>query len=274
MKANAIKRFTKQFLLLLILFFFSSVSVANKKIKVENVSAEVEVKGDVSPNMALKKCINDAKVEALRKAGVSESVKAQELLFTSEVNKDFKQFFSSNAQVEINGAVTNYEILEQGMYINSLGSVMYKVTINAEIMKYSTSSDYQFGVEVSGIAGSYVSGSELAFSLVVTQDAYLTVFNITDQGSTILFPNTIEKSFKLNKLQKYSFPKELVYSLSNDSLTVETNRLIFVVTKKEVDYLKTQKDGTTTSFEDIHSFIFNIPPDERVVEYKSFFITR
>ena len=82
------------------------------------------------------------------------------------------------------------------------------------------------------------------------------------------------KSFKLNKLQKYSFPKELVYSLSNDSLPFETNRLIFVVTKKEVDYLKTQKDGTTTSFEDIHSFIFNIPPDERVVEYKSFFITR
>ena len=90
MKAYTIKRFTKQFLLLLILFFLSSVSVANKKIKVENVSAEVEVKGDVSPNMALKKCINDAKVEALRKAGVSESVKAQELLFTSEVNKDFK----------------------------------------------------------------------------------------------------------------------------------------------------------------------------------------
>jgi len=57
--------------ILALLLFFTSVSLqANKEIKVEHIIGKAFVENDVSPNKARKEALNNAKIEALKKAGI------------------------------------------------------------------------------------------------------------------------------------------------------------------------------------------------------------
>ena len=76
---------------------------AKKTIDVFDITTEVQVINDVSPNQAKRIALNEAKIEALRKAGIGENVSSQQLLFTSEINNDFTDFFASSSQIEIKG---------------------------------------------------------------------------------------------------------------------------------------------------------------------------
>lgn len=86
----------------LVISFFNAL--ANKDVEVKNVRGEAFIENDVSPNRARRIALNEAKIEALRRAGVSESISAQNLLFSSEANGDFQDFFSYSSQIEIRGA--------------------------------------------------------------------------------------------------------------------------------------------------------------------------
>ena len=67
-------------LLLCLAFIFSQ---ASKEIKVQKVIGEAFIEKDISPNQGRKIALNEAKIEALRQAGIGESVSSQNLVFTS-----------------------------------------------------------------------------------------------------------------------------------------------------------------------------------------------
>lgn len=261
--------------ILALLLFFTSVSVqANKEIKVEHIIGKAFVENDVSPNKARKEALNNAKIEALKKAGIGESVRAQSLLFTSETNGDFKDFFSSSSQIEIKGAVKEYAITSERMFCKDSLLVIYEVIINATVIKYNKKADPAFTSNIQGIKQVYASNSNLQFTLKSTQNCYLTIFNITDTEAYMLYPNTYENEIKLEGLKEYNFPTgKLDYTLSNETEQPETNRLIFVFTKKSIPFIKMNNEQVT-SVEDVFSWIYSISPDQRVSDYHSYFITK
>ena len=130
-----------KYILSLTIYFAFFCAQANEEIKVQNILGEAFVEKDISPNQARKIALNEAKVEALRKAGVGESVSAQNLFFTSESNGDYKDFFSSSSQIEIRGAVKEYIVVRERMYFKDSKSIVFEIVIDATVIKYNKESD-------------------------------------------------------------------------------------------------------------------------------------
>ena len=252
-------------------FIFSQ---ANKEIRVQKVIGEAFIEKDISPNKARKIALNEAKIEALRQAGVGESISAQNLLFTSESNGDYKDFFTSSSQIEIRGAVKEYLILSERMYCRDSSTIIFEVIIDATVIKYSDDPDPGFTSDIQGVKEFYEANGSLEFKLKVTKDCYLTIFNITDSEAYMLYPNPYEKGFKMDALKTYDFPiGKLDYTLSNETDKTETNRLIYVFTKKPISFIKMDAEQVT-SVENMFSWIYSISPDQRTLAYQSYFITK
>jgi hypothetical protein len=252
-----------------VLFFliFSSALFPQKSIKVENIKGSSSVSGDISPNEARLQALNNAKIDALKAAGIDEQISTYQLLFSSQLKNDYSQFFSSDIQSEMQGAVKNYKVLSEKMYCKNELEVAYDVTIDATVVKYDTRPDLAFTSNIDGIKGVYNNGENLSFSLKATRNCYLTIFNITDKEATLLYPNDYEKQFELKKLESYNFPMAKIdYTLGNETKKPEVNRLIFVFTKEQIPYIKADKKQVTTH-EDIFGWIYSIPPDQRKTEY-------
>jgi hypothetical protein len=240
---------------------------AQKSVKVENIKGSSSVSGDVSPNQARLQALNNAKIDALKAAGIDEQISTYQLLFSSQQKNDYSQFFSSDIQSEMQGAVKNYKILSEKMYCKSEFEIAYDISIDATVVKYDTRPDLAFTSNIEGIKGAYNNGENLNFSLKATKNCYLTIFNITDKEATVLYPNDYEKQLELTKLQSYNFPMARIdYTLGNETKKPEVNRLIFVFTKEQIPFIKADKKQVTTH-EDIFSWIYAIPPDQRNTQY-------
>lgn len=254
--------FTISFCLYLTLATFSQKSIA-----VSGIRGAAFISGDVSPNEARANALNDAKVNALKAAGINETVSSYQMLFTSQVKNDFTQFFSSDIQSEMQGAVRAVKVVQEKTYCKSEHEIICEVVIDGEVIRYESKPDPTFKASIDGIKGVYNNGDNLTFNVKVSQNCYLNVFNITDNGSGVFFPNTYEKNNQLAKSELYKFPMAKIdYSLGNAQKKQETNRLIFVFTKKDIAFIKMDQKQNTNS-DDIFSWIYSIPPDERTVEY-------
>ena len=249
------------------LLLFPVLINAQKTIDVKKIKGSSIISGDVSPNAAKIQALNDAKINALKAAGIDEKINSYQLLSTSTVKNDYSQFFSSDIQSEMQGAVKSYSMLSQNVYCKNENEIVCDVVIDAAVIKYDSKPDVSFDVNIEGIKGVYNNGDNLFFSVKTTKDSYLHIFNITDMQAGLLFPNQYEKQNKISKDQTVKFPMaEINYGLGNDLKKQETNRLIFVFTKTSIPFIKIDKEQVTAS-EQIFSWIYSIAPDQRKIEY-------
>jgi hypothetical protein len=232
------------------------------------------IAGRISEVEARQEAINNAKVEALRKAGVKENLQQYEMLFKSEVNHDFSEFFSSDIQAELNGAVQNYEVIKDEKKIDSTtGLFTVEVTISATVIIYSSKPDPAFNIRINGVKGVYNEGENLAFTIFSTKKAYLHIFNITDTEATVLYPNQWEKYKEIESERDIQFPMGQVdYPMYASGKKPEMNRLVFVFTKEPILYLNYKGEDRVTNPESIFSWIYGMTPDLRRVEYITFTI--
>jgi len=257
-------------LLAIVFLFVVLLAFAQKEIHVSGVAGKAFIYADVSPNQAKKVALNEAKTNALRKAGIEESIASYQDLFSSESGEKFDQYFNSAIQTEINGVLKSYEIVNDTMYCVSKSQIVYEVIIDACVIKYDTKPDAQFSASVTGLKTAYMNGDKLSFNLEVTRDCYLTIFNMADSSVSVLFPNNYEERILLKSKQTYEFPFKngIKYPLRTKS-KIESNRLIFVFTKKELPLIKLMKKEDL-KMEDIFEFIYSISPDMRYVENVAF----
>ncbi len=246
------------------------VGFSQKEIRVTGVSGKAFIYGDVSPNQAKKVALNEAKTNALRKAGIEESIASYQDLFTSESGDKFDQYFNSAIQTEINGVLTSYDVVSDTVYCVSKTEIVYEVIIDASVIKYNKKPDTQFSASVTGLKTAYMNGDKLSFNVEVTRDCYLTIFNLVDSSVSVLFPNNYEERILLKSKQTYEFPFKngINYPLRTKS-KIESNRLIFVFTKNELPVIKLMKKEDL-KMEDIFEFIYSISPDMRYVENFAF----
>ena len=238
-------------------------------VKIYGCIGEATISGSTSEVEARAMALQEAKLNALRKAGVTENISSYATMFKGENGKELSEFFSTEFQSEIRGAVSSYTSREEKFIdpINKLFTL--RITMDAEVVKYKTSPDPEFIVAVDGIKVVYGSGELLTFNVKVTRDCFLNVFSVTDEDASLFLPNSYEKMQMLSKGMSYTFPKNVDYVMERTTRAnkPETTRLIFVFTKKEMEYIDLQGPDQVTTVEKILSWIYSINPDQRKVMY-------
>jgi hypothetical protein len=263
----------KKLLTLFILICFLKISSQNI-IKVSSTGVGF-ISGKVSPDEAKIEALNDAKLNALRAAGITEQLSNYNLLFSAQKNNDFAQFFNSSTQSEMQGAISSYTVISEKTIQKNQNELVIEIKLDAEIIKYKSKLDVEFDAKISGIEALYKAGQHLNFKIDVTKNCYLTIFNIIEgtQG-VLMYPQATSKSLQLVSNKSYEFPndfdKENDYYLETE-LKNESNQLIFVFTKSKIDFIKSKINESIDS-EKMFTWIYRIPPDQRKVEYIPFSI--
>ena len=112
-------------------FLFLALKLPNvfsqKVTEIKEAKGTSFISGDISPNQAKIQALNDAKINALKAAGIGEHINSYQLLFTSQQKNDYSQFFSSDIQSEIQGAVESYYIKSERVYCKSEFEIIYEV---------------------------------------------------------------------------------------------------------------------------------------------------
>lgn len=270
----------KYFCLALILF--CQLIYAQKKIKVENVEGKYELmqNAEITPSEAWKRALHDAKLNALRKAGVTESINQTESVHTQQKGKDMTQDYRAVLFVNINGGIKNYEVVTKPDPIIQNGAFIYSIIINAEVVIFDKKPDPGFFFDVDGIKASYPDNSSMTFSFIPSADGYLKIFNLNDNDCSLLYPYTDVdaklsfmnddpgKIFKAMEKVKFPVNKNMDnYPLTTD-LKKERNYLVFVYTKKNIPFIKKVTE------ENLETWLNSLEPDEKSVEYYNFDIVK
>jgi|LakMenEpi03Aug12_release.lakeMendotaPanAssembly.Ray.scaffolds.fasta_scaffold12397_9 hypothetical protein len=259
------------------LFFFIyllPISISAQKIvNIKQVKGISIINDNLSYKEAKLEALNDAKINALKQAGVIENINSYQVLMSTQGNKDFSQFFSSGILTDLQGAVSKYNITKDYYYNKkSENELTVEVEISAEVILYDSKADPEFEIKLEGLKGIYLNKENLEFTITPTIDCYLKVFNWNQGDANLIYPNSYESSIKLEKGKKISFPLlKMNYLLKADENTDEKSKLLFVFTKKDLAFINVNENGSI-SLDNLFNWLSLIPLDQKKVFSKSILI--
>jgi len=256
---------------IIIIFLILATSLsAQKKISV-TAQGSYEAR-DFTLEEVKQKAIDEAKRNAMLKAGISENVRVSDFLYTFEDDEKFQEIFQSFISTETGAEIIVEEVKELKRDINEFGNILIEVEIEAVIFKHKTEKDLTFIFKVDGIKELYYENDPVTFSFTPTQVGYLKIFNVTDNTSSVLYPyNDTDNSYLndnpehlFNKNETVGFPvnknMDYYFEISEKHEDKEYNLLIFVYTKENIPFWEDVNVGN------IMEWIYEIPMDSRYVE--------
>jgi hypothetical protein len=267
--------------LAMLLIFAGQFAIAQEKVKVEAYGSYVS--RDLTPEQTRQKALEEAKRDALIKAGVAESITASDFLYTFEDNEKFKEIFQAFTSTETGGEVIIDSILSENRSFDQFGSMTIEVKVKATVFIHKGKEDPTLDIKVDGIEEQYKNNASLKFDITPSIDGYLKIFNVTDEVSSLLFPYIDKEhpyyndnpSMQLKALQKTTFPVNKAFSdgysleITNPEKEKEFDLLIFVFTRKNIAFLDNAAD-----MKQIMNWIYSIPMEERKVVQVGFVISR
>jgi hypothetical protein len=258
--------------LFILTIMVTQLTNAQRKTKEEDmkvITATAVGGEDMTPEQVKQKAINNAKIEALKAAGIAENINSYSDYIRSESDNKMEELFTSDVLSNIRGTVKNIEVLSAKPGFTPEGQMQYTVTINCTVVKYETETDLTFDAWVEGMKMFYKVGEGLVFKVKPTADCYMRAFVFSPKESFVLFPNDYEKSFIMNAQTEYSFPTGLVdYPLDATGAKKEADRLVLVFVKKDIYYTG------EVDYKGITDWIMSIPPDERAIKSFGFDVVK
>lgn len=251
-------------LLFLVLAAFSVH--AQKRHELKSVKGEWVVSNDITLPQAREKAINEAKLEALRMAGVPEYIGQSNISYTAQTGAGFKDLFESIVTLDVYGEIAEYKIAKEEKKFNDVGNIIYDVWIDATVIVHKDAKDSGFGADISGIRSAYTSPDDLLFQIKPWKDAYMHVFLIAEGEGTLLYPSRYEQSHQLIAGKSYSFPsKGYKYEVTTERET-EVNYVLIFLTKT---YIPFKADG---NLNDILRYISGVNPGQKFMRSYSIVI--
>jgi hypothetical protein len=235
-------------------------SNAQQKVILTDVPGSWVISADITPMQAREKAIQQAKLEALRQAGVPERISESNILYKSEKKRDFQEIFKSIVTTSVSGDIAEYKVTKEEKRTDAYGGLIYSVILNCTVVIHSSKDDPSFNMEVTGIRETYQSPDQLRFDIKPSKDGFLTVFYLGDTTNDQIYPNRIERQEKLVGGQTYHFPrsKALEYEVSTKG-SLEINYVVLLYTKHDIPF---HGEQTTDS---ILQFLAAIDPGEKCV---------
>ncbi len=259
----------KSFILFVLLVISQTLS-AQQSISIKDATGKYILSDDITPSQAKNLAIEEAKKDALRKAGVVENISESNMLYSLSQEKDFKQFFNSISTIEINGAIkeTKNIRISEGKD-NVTNQTYYEVFLDAEVIKYTKRTDASFNFDVQGILDKYDENGHINFSIKPSTDGYLKIFVIKDKTVDLLFPNKYERDSLLTKENLIYFPTNKAIEYGFDNIVQNESQLILIVfTKKNIPFYK------EVSYDNVMNWVYEISPDERRVRSFQLIVTK
>ena len=249
-------------------FSISVLAQTNDVVRVRKAEGRWEVSGDVSAVQAEERALMEAKKEALRKAGVMESVWSVMGQVTSSDGTSFSEAYSSVSTFSINGLVNVIDKKVEDVWDPNLKRLFKVVTIEANVTKDDVKEDLSYKLEVKGIEPVYKEDDIFMCSFnLYGSDSYVKVFWFTNDDAAMLYPNDYEGDMVFKAGESYTIPVtdaiELVMAKSDPDVDTEFINLVVVATKKNYPYLGKM------DMMSILSWIYSIPADQRVVFHDS-----
>lgn len=253
----------KRILLLTVLLMLTAplyTGYAQNK-RVRNITGRCEVTRDISLAQAEERALEDAKINAMRKAGVPERLWSVTGLINEDDGSEFSQVLSRMTTLEVNGLITVKEVDYSEEMID--GRRYAVATIDADVKIVDTEVDLTFQMEVDGLKNVYGNGEAMSFKVCIYgHDAYLTIFWFDDNGGSLIYPSEFDSRMQFRKNAEYTFPLnqgiEYVMEKLDKSHKMETINFIAVATKRDIPFL--EKDIT---FDSVLKWLYSIPADER-----------
>ena len=253
----------KRILLLTVLLMLTAplyTGYAQNK-RVRNITGRCEVTRDISLAQAEERALEDAKINAMRKAGVPERLWSVTGLINENDGSEFSQVLSRMTTLEVNGLITVKEVDYSEEMID--GRRYAVATIDADVKIVDTEVDLTFQMEVDGLKNVYGNGEAMSFKVCIYgHDAYLTIFWFDDNGGSLIYPSEFDSRMQFRKNAEYTFPLnqgiEYVMEKLDKSHKMETINFIAVATKRDIPFL--EKDIT---FDSVLKWLYSIPADER-----------
>lgn len=251
--------------LLFIIFVLSFITFLSKAqgrfISVKGVEGECHIHNDLSLADAKERALLEAKLNALRKAGVPEVFSSFESVFSTIKGQEYTGF----TNIEISGGISDFKIVQTKIEERVEG-VFAKVKIDANVILYNTVRDPDFNLEIQGVFPSYTEGQSLVFQARATKDGYLKIFYLEDDNKVSLFyPNSFEVNRILQKDKDITFPtnSSINYRVTKQSNKVsERNTLIFVFTKTDIPC-----SVELINYHSVLNWIARITPEQRIEKY-------
>lgn len=252
-------KFLKLHLFLVLLITSAACSYAQSK-RIRNVEGRCEVSRHITLEEAEQKALQDAKTNALRKAGVPDRLWSVTGLISQDDGSEFSQILSRMTTLQIDGYVNIRNVSYSEEVVDGKRYAVAK--IDADV-KRSEEVDPTFVLAVDSMETVYKDGEQFTFNATVYgHDAYMHIFWFDENSGSIVYPNQIEQEKIFLKDIRYSFPtsSNMQYTLSkkDKSRKFETINLIAVASKRDIPFI-----GETVTFESVLKWLYSIPADER-----------
>jgi len=247
---------------LLIIFisisFSSLAQEKGQKVKLKNIKAYAIGAENQTPEQVKQMALNEAKLLALQKAGVTEQITAYSDFITKENENQIEEIFNSNVLNDMQGVVQDIELLSEEKKINGRGLLEVHIVANITVLKFKSGMDPSFDLWVTGLKPVYVDNDNLEFTIKPNKQGYLRAFVITETNEAYqLFPNEYEGDFEMKEKVSYDFPRAAIDYKLKPKTDKEGHRLILVTLKSDIPY------NREVSYKALMDWIFQIPPDQR-----------
>jgi len=250
--------------ILSVILFFLTISLnAQEKVKefvLKSIQGTAIGNDNESVNQVVQRAVDKSKIEALKRAGIEESIASYSDFIQYENEDSYAELFTSDILSDIRGAVKDIEITETKKVFDEFGKLNVEVSINCTVVKYISDKDLSFDVWVDGVGMYYLNETKLTFNVKPSKDAYVKIFIFNETEAFQLFPNDVEKSYLLEKGVQYIYPSSKVDYILETNKKSEPHRMIMIFTKEDIPYTNKVK------YRQIIDWVFSIPPDMRVVK--------
>ncbi len=146
-------------------------------------------------------------LDAARRAAIEQAVGT--FVTSSTVVKNF-QLADDLIHSIVRGVIVEEKILNRGLF-DSAGNegAVYRTRLKAKVKGIPAERRGNFAVTVKLNRPVFNDGEEATIRIMATQDAYLYLFNVTqDEHITVLAPNRLEPETRLRAGSEYLFPSE------------------------------------------------------------------
>lgn len=206
------------------------------------------------------RAINEAKIAALKQAGIEENIASFTDYFQMEEKGKYEDLFTTDFLSDIRGAVKDVDVVDTKKSFDEFGQLKIEVVINCTVVKYLTEKDLTFDAWIEGIGMFYQNETGLVFKIKPSKDTYVKIFLLSETEAFQLFPNNYENSYLLKANTEYKFPSETMdYTLETNKKS-EMHRMIMVFMKEDIPYTN------DVEYKKIIDWIFSIPPNARVIK--------
>jgi len=250
-------------ILIFLTFLYLPYANAQERISLKNINGSCTVQ-NISPEKAKEEAILEAKKNALRQAGIVENINAIDALNSYSEQSKMVQFFNSFSTIQLNGAIVDWSIVKEEKKVDEFNNFVFNVSINATVIKYSSTIDNEFVLLINGIKDVYKEDEEISFTIKPTKPCYIKFFLIESPDSVVLvFPNEYEPDRVFTPLIEYHFPlNDQIKYTADVNKSSESNIVLIIATKRNVPY--TYK----LDYNNLMNWLNGIEPYEKNVTHK------